>query len=1058
MKGKEAAFEALFECLTEKIIQSKPEEYFFETVIGCDQYFLEHIKERQLVKGQVHIQVLIRQGLDMNAAEIIKIRNCPDIKKILVFTNQSLKDIDSLKDIGEDEINELIDISILKQMMKKLDMSILCDKQYQKFCDFLQNLLYCIKPDILVILDYLEEIERYYQKRADDGLALLSNRCLFIFSMWSSASKKFLTKGAVSRIYQASKPANIHKKVTSISQITELPNRFNAAEKNIKVSYFPGYAAEKKILINMLSNQEYQKAYENVFYEYIESLFGKNPGSRESQEKETEKEPNIKYVDVYLLTLEYLANSTKNYFVNIDMQEIHSSEEMDEEPGEEILTLVLHDEEGRTLREELRYEVEGIEAARKEIIEKFSWRRVENGQDHMAQVNERRAYSAFWSHVISKCDRLQLSEDKRKEIKLRIDDYAKSWINLKNTNSTPGNLQAFVERTEKACEMFYKLARFVMLLKAEDKHEIASSGILMEIITTDMIEKNENLYISCYNPLMMFFLRQIYNRNRSCLEYYNKGGRFSDYQVRLLKQYNQIIPNDVLQIEDRRYMYVKDNKKSRFPYYLRYKNLPAIASMENISLLNTLQYIISYIAENPYKSTIRLCVVGEIDLESSRMFVKKLSAMKKKDDLEKFIIQIVTKSTDSERVILEEILDFRQGHEKDIELRIENLSKEQYYNLVLSQYIRNNDIVFLLDCSFMYYEAKYHMDKSKNVRNLIQYQNFEREKEYLGVPGEGTPFAMSIIPEVINCFLNSKRETELFPGVWNKYLLNARPMMDILEEMEENKNDDKEVVFFSSDEHLSSKLSNYEYLNSISEGKNGDKRLKIIAWKSTIKKSEFQTCYGGRGWISVRLSEVLNAFPSEEALDESYSQYRILFFYENFPDQITLEVRLERPEEANDEESDKVRSTVKRYVMDVLNADFWLLEMAREAVLQIMWNASESLEDLMFVYGLKHKKNIKIVLEEEIKGIPQKDKINEYVEQRTWNDSILQFMDIVDKEGFNPHMREEIDDFLKNKNNHMSEKTVSMIANYLGTYGINKEIPYVVKNITEYEKRKRENQ
>lgn len=1058
MNGKEAAYKALFECLTEKVIKSKPEEYFFETVIGCDQDFLEYIKDRQGLNGQVYIQILIRLGLDMNAAEVIKIRNRPDVKKILVFANQSLKDIDSLKDIGEDEINELIDISILKQIIKSLNMSFLNDKQYLKFCDFLQNLLYCIKPDIFVILHYLEEIDRYYQEKESAGLAFLANRCLFVFSMWSSASKKFLTKGAVTRIYLASKPANIHKKVTSIRQITDLPNTYNAAEKNIKVSYFPGIAAGKKILINMLSNQEYQKAYENIFYEYVESLFGKNPESKGGKEKGTEKEPNIKYVDTYLLTLEYLADSAKNYFVNIDEQEISSSEELDEEPGEEILTLVLNNEDGRTLREELRYEVEEIKAAQKEVIRKFSWSGLEDAQGNVDQVSERRAYSEFWNHVTSRCDRLQLSQDKREDLKRRIDLYSKAWINLKNTNSTPGNLQAYVKKTERACEMFYKLAQSIMLLKAEDRHEVASSGILKEIITTDMIEKNENLYISCYNPLMMFFIRQIYNRNRSCLEYYNKGGRFSDYQVRFLKQYNQVIPNDVLQIEDRRYMYVKDNKKSRFPYYLRYKKLPAIASMENISLLNTLQYIVPYIAENPYKSRIRLCIVGEIDLESSRMFVKKLSAMKKKDDLEKFVIQIVTKSTDSERSILEEILDFRQGHEKDIELKIENLGEGQYHNLDLSQYIRNNDIVFLLDCSFMYYEAKYHMDKSKNVRNLIQYQNFDREKEYLGIPGEGNPFAMSIIPEVINCFLNSERETELFPGVWNKYLLNARPMMDILGEMEKSISDNKEVVFFSSDEHLSSKLSNYDYLNSISEGKNGDRRLKIIAWKNNIKKAGFQTCYEGRGWISIRLSEVLNAFPSEEALDESYSQYRILVFYKRFPDQLTIQTRRERPEEVNEEECDKVRSTVKHYVIDVLNTDFWLLEMAREVVLQIMWNASESLEDLMFVYGLKHKKNIKIVLEEKIEGIPRKEKINEYVEQRTWNDSILQFMDILEKESFNPHMRENIDDFLKNKNNQMTEKTVSMVAKYLSAYDMDEEIPYMVKNITEYEKRKREKQ
>ena len=87
MSQSRQVLEILFKTLISKICSEKGSEYFFETVIGCDERFLEYIKEREGIQGKVYIKAL-KQGEETDGIfDIVRLRNHTEIKQCIIFTN-----------------------------------------------------------------------------------------------------------------------------------------------------------------------------------------------------------------------------------------------------------------------------------------------------------------------------------------------------------------------------------------------------------------------------------------------------------------------------------------------------------------------------------------------------------------------------------------------------------------------------------------------------------------------------------------------------------------------------------------------------------------------------------------------------------------------------------------------------------------------------------------------------------------------------------------------------------------------------------------------------------
>lgn len=1056
MKKKE--YNTICRLIVEKICEEKSKNYFFESIIGCEPDFLKCM-DIEFYNNDVYIRVLYRDKDENDISEVLKIRNNKKIKKCIVLTNRSLKVVDSLKDIGEDTVDALIDVEVLRKYIEKLGMSIVLDSRYSKFCEFLDNLISCIKPEMGKIIDYLEKVNDDYilsnntnKMPVNERLALAANQNLYLFSIWASASKTFLTKGKINKIYMSSKPVNIHKRINSIEQLSNLSETtVNMNKRGLRTSSFAKSGECKKILFEMLCMHEYQDAYRQVYYEYVEQLLGKKNKVDDKRDGSV-SEVEMKYVDIYWLALQYLVDA--EFSCSIDINSLsYAEKEEDSGSSDENLIFRIKDSGNREYTHSIPYSTNMIDGMEKELEKRFSWKKEE-------QNSRRDRYMEYWYDVMQLCQNLNISKDIREKIKKKIGKYGLSWSNFKNRECTPGKFQDYLSASEKTYESFYDLVRYIMVLDVEIRKKIASSGLLERIVNIDMKWNEESLYISCYNPLLIFYLWQINNRNYTCFEYCNKGKgnlyqssyehQIFDYQLRFLEEYNQMIPNDIIQIDGIKYMHVLDNRKYRFPYYLRYKPVDSIASFAIINLLETIQYVNEYIWENLYKNTIRICLIGDIHFESVPIYIKKLEKLGEKEAIRKFNIQIVTKGANSKNIILEEILGTRQGYGKNIEVKIESLNSKQYRGIRLGDYIAGSDIVFLLDSSFMYHEAEYHVEKQNNIRNIVRYQTLEKEKEYLGLPTENGKFSMPVIPDVINCFQNASEELELRPGKWDKYTLNMKPMMDIINEMRMQTEEDKTVVFFSSDENLDRKIENEDFLKTIKEGRSGNKKLKIIVWKSTEKRSKADINQKGKGYIEINLTGILDTFLSEETLDPIWKNGRTRIYYRDFPKQI--EIRTWYPEFRDDDsQREKVQQVIVKYIISVLNNQFWLPKMIREIVLQNLWNCADSLEDLVFVYALKKHSSVTVSYraDEEIES-----KNSEFYippsQKKIWNNNVLQFFEILEKERFNGEMAKELDALMKRDSCQIKLDDCGYIAKTLKRYLNDEQSEYIITNLKEY--------
>lgn len=1044
----------LFNTLISKICSEKGSEYFFETVIGCDEEFLEYIKEREGIQGKVYIKAL-KQGTETEGIfDIVRLRNNTGVKQCIVFTNRSIKDIDSLKDVCEREIRVFVDSKVIGTLIDNQDYLIKEDTKYNKFKEFLEGLISCVSPSVPELLTYLERVEVFYKTKAKElkegRLAWAANCSLYVFSMWSSASTEFLSKGKINRIYLASKPINIHKRISSIKQISMLEENSLSKNSNQKL-VTTGFAQKKtgkKILTDMICNQTYGEAYERIYYEYVEPLVGKKKKEERVPPKtELDQEDDLEYIDKYMIALRYLCESEGKIDEELlERQEVNENEEQAE--GSFTIPVV----EGTRQEYQIQYNLDIMEKKNQEVEKKFRWKPEE---DH-ADVR-RKLYEQYFSGLETMCNDLNIPSENREDIKKRIRELRPAWIALKHTQKTPKCIQTYVKETDKVCAAFYGLVRYIMMMNTQMKQAVASSGLLENLINIDVAAKNETLYIPCYNPLLFFYLWQINNRNRDFFQYSNKGEKgVYDYQLRFLEELNRVIPNDVIWYDNKKYMYVRDNKKMRFPYYLRYKDIMSIASMETINLLQTLKYIEEFRVNNLYKNDIRICLIGDIYLESARLYIKRLGSFLRKQKLERILIEIVTKTSGSVKTMLEEILDIRQGEDRGIEIRIENLSGEAYSEIRLQDYIYRNDLVFLLDSSFMYYEPRYVTEKSNNIRNRIQYQTWEQEKKFLGIPEEKSMFLMTVIPDIINCFQNSRMETELMPGRWDRYSLNTKLIMDIFEALRSQKEEDKAVIFISSDERIDTKLDNDQYLKSVKEGKNGNKTLKIIEWGTNYKSANNTKEQKGGGYIEVKLSDILSTFSTAELLDEQMLELILRIYYEKFPEEITIQAVSSKFDNSNEEAVEQIQQVVQQYFIDIIKSDFWLNQMIGENLYQVLWNESGSLEELMFVYSLKRADKVNITYNSQIGEAeqPRRQRLLNRLKRRTLNNNILQLLDICDKEKINYNMAEQIDSCMKKGNYSINREDFIFMADSLERFDKDEGVSFAAENMREYVERK----
>lgn len=1052
MSQDRQVLELLFKNLISRIGREKANGYFFETVIGCGEEFLEYVKEKEGIQNGIHISALKRESEEDGVFDIIRQRNDTEVKQCLIFTNRSIKDIDSLKDIGEREINALVDSEILDALIREQGFSIEKDIKYKKFRDFLNNLIACIAPGVPEMLTYIEKVEEFYNTRTKEmgerRLAWAANRNLHVFSMWSSACVDFLPKGKIYRIYLASKPTNIHKRISSIRQISQLggqPKKEDSQQK-LETKSFAQKNSRKKILTDMICNQVYQEAYEKIYYEYVEPLVGRKKKSENTSKGESDQDDDLEYIDKYMIALRYLCESEG--MIN---EEVLEKQEITEDKVTAERSFTIPVEVGTEQECQIQYNLDIIEKKKQEVEKKFRWKpEVENGDAR------RKQYMQYLTRIENMCNDLNIPKEEREAIKERIREFRLSWVALKHTQKVPECIQTYVKETDKVYTAFYRLARYIMTMNTEMRQAVAASGLLEKIVNIDMKLENGNLYVSCYSPMMIFYLRQINNRNRSFFEYCNTRERLVyDYQLGFLEELNREIPNDVMWYDKKKYMYVRDNKKSRFPYYLRYKNVSSTASLETVNLLQTLKYVEDFRVNNLYKNEIRLCLIGDIHLESARLYIKRIGILLRSQELERIIIEIVTKTSDSIKTMLEEILDIRQGEEEGIEIRIENLSGKDYRNLRVKDYIQRNDMIFLLDSSFMYYEPRYVTGRPNNIRNLIQYQTLEQEKEYLGIPEEKTVFSAAVIPDIINCFQNASLEAELTPGVWDKYSLNTKPVMDIFDALRGEEADDKAVIFVSSDESIDTKLDNDQYLKSAREGKSGNKILKIIEWRSNYKTTANQVEKKGNGCIEVRLSDIMSVFPSSESLDNSIPDLKIRIYYGEFPEKITVQAFFGNFDSSNEEMIDQIHQILQQYLIDIITGDFWLTRMMRVNLYQILWNEAGSLEELMFVYALKQYSIVRVsydpmISTDELPKSPYKSSLK----RRTLNNNVMQLLDISGKEQMNYRMAERLDSFMKKSNHCIGREDCIFMADTLERFDKDKAILYTVDNIREYVKRK----
>ncbi len=1004
----------------------------FCCISGCNNRVIKYIKDNlsilQSIEKEYHIMPIFEEKTNFSFNEIVRIRNDKDIKKIIIFTNGSISNIDSLKDFAQVDIKKIPFMDLWGIIQEECEIYWNENDKYNAIEKFLKDLTDIIQPEIYNLIEYLEKVNK--DSVIYDDLILALNTDLYMFNIWASSCNTVLRKSKLQTIYHNSDPIQIHKKITSPKDIEKI-QKSKDIDKAIR-GRFGNIRKQKTILREMFYERKYSQAYREIYYEIIENIL---KGSGKKKKRKThEEEDSYSYTNIYSLALGALADLDNDVTVSVDeIKRVTSFNDIDFENDAE---------------EDYHYKVDIPYYSNEQSNNEDIFVNLEDAKVKWSQFQNNFADKDYREDIVELCDNLNIHNKDKIILKNKLERYLNARDYFIKQNNNPINLNGLLNNSIKYVTSFFELIKELYNFRQATIKNISMNGLINKLVNIDIKIKNNEIYVPFYSPLLIFHLHNMRSRYEKCLSIINK---MNTYRVEILEQINTKILNEYIVYDNKTYLLSQDN--SKFPYYIKYICEEYVDSIITINFNVISPYIIKYIKKYPYKNIIKLCLIGEVDLKSLKNTLLKILEKIDYSNLTRFRLKIITKSPNDVREVLISLFEQKESLNKKIECTIERMK----LNINLEKYVENliieNDITLFLDSSIMYLKTRFNKKNDSYIERVVSYRDISSEINSISYVLEGKKDSMPIIPNVINVLQNSIENENLQNGELDKYNLNNNLISCINKTLSDLKNEDKEVILLSSDSKIDEQILDNRNLSEIDEAVNKNDKIKVLTFCKCTKNKDEYTFKESNHYIEFNASNLLDSFLIDSKLgfsfmDIDFEDIIIRMSYGNFPQAIDIAYYFIK--EYDDEISKKIEIEVEckkmfdTFIKVSIKPELFLDNYNKENFVKLLLRSAKTEEDVVFIYSFENIYNdIKINY---IGNIDYKDKSNITKISSINRNTVYRILKILGEEAISEQAINNFSEMLKV--NNFSISNLPMLQILISKYNHNyNNMKYLYENI-----------
>ena len=579
-------------------------------------------------------------------AKAVRLRNDPDVRRIVLLSNDTVKMIDSLKDF--------VEYPILPEHREDLWCCLEAAFGVELDSECRKILGAVLEQKQIPLEDLLAYIDCCMKNGACSAEEMLKN--LYQFEIWSikklKKGEKYPSKGQLRRMIRNSNPLQIDKRL--IGGLTGENPVFD--EK------------EQKLILDCLSQNNLQALFRRIPYdERIEQLF-KSGGKVSGTVVVKEKQEAQKYGNSYQYAIsESVAGDLWGIEEELLTEEDDSSEENSEGNNPlEKSRQSFHYPDIELLKTELRERAEEMKSLnfteRKRLLVEEGWSRLE--RDFLEAVENGKEY-------------------------------------------TPVYLEHYVESQK---ELIKSYLGFLALCLSDDgiSRRCEGTGFLERVQTLFCQKKDKVIKMPFYHPLMGFYywkLQKRFAEYRNMQGLYSDDfgqdiilalaeKEQMDFPVQYMLWQNQLYQLDVTSLREW-------GTEAEFHKVADY----AVGSWTNIRLLN--EDLMDYIARQPFLSEIRVTVIDLNDISEIMSMLEKLQRLPDSENcmVHKVILNIISEKEEYLKEKLQESMEMDIDNPQVLFRFTRELYKgKDGYDL--GGIIRDSDLLFLADSSFLYQKQR----------------------------------------------------------------------------------------------------------------------------------------------------------------------------------------------------------------------------------------------------------------------------------------------------------------------------------------------------------------
>lgn len=1070
--------------------------YCFE---GLDDLFIHFIKNnfswcKDTINSsydEYHLIILEANGMAYKFSEAVKARNQNDNKSVVIFSNGTVKMVDSLKDFVQLDIFSLDFEKEIAGALKEvfgLDNSInwiLKDKMSQH----LSNIFYVVKPKPQQFINYIVKVGKDYTNinYDEDKRYFVLNSNLNILELWMSFSTNFIPKPKIKKMLSCSRIDIIKRKLEDINKINNLKKpdfKKNGIESDERIIEIVTGLTSNNINSTEIKNKlkrytgNDRNILKEVYFEFVEELF-KGSLRKNRIEKETECE---NFDNIYMIFINFLINNrqdiSKYEYIDIEGTRIFENGLLD--LNKYLLTLQLKkftpsEEKFKELYKQDEIDVNITYAFTENKSEEIRYQKTFNLETDNKEYKLFKMDFLINQDVILidrgnsvKFDKLiEIIEDRRVNLNDKKSEILQLLIKLKEARSKIfeedflyfPKLFLGWERILNYIESYFDLLKALYGLGNWLLHtSLAENRFIDYLINIDSVITSDSIRISCFNPVMLFrslVMNKIYRDFIKNFKHEPLG-----IKVAALKKVTDKFPIEKLVWEGKPYFFREQ------PVNVYYKEAflgDKAESFENIDTYRLSEKINSYITMHRYKSELKIGFAGYLNIPVLKQNISRLLATNKScTNFKKVLINISCMFKEKTK---DEII-FNTEHDEvfkdSIGFSIKDWPEDNITEFI-EEYIKSNDIVFLLDPSFIYDPLACQDERDSGIL-MFMAENRELEKEikinsdYVREDTNGVP----VIPGIINNLNIYSYTNSIYNGYWKKYVIKPSIINSITSSLDTYGSGDKIIYLYTGNSTPEDFIDRYENIEELQKDINGLNEISIIKFakndgvreiiKSDSCKNDYTIEFSLLEYVrkiqmdfdKVEINESFIEGYEDESIQEICKRIGIRLDYSNITDNIIINVSFDDNDYyqkidsknnlalINDESDiDKPsRKSVVTYVIPYMQSIFfpntqddWYCKKVFEKVLL---ECSTDINDLIFTHIYSNKfnkirecKKINIRLVDNITHINSKK-----LDYKKY--SLLKLIKMLDRESLSGRDIDDILSMYKNDKSKLS-KDISMI-------------------------------